>query len=115
MRSTRSRTSEARRSAAVRSTAPLTRRPAKPPLRVTCTCRVGCAGGGAPPGDDAPGVTPTVVHAVVTAPACSPADSTVACAKPAKSVAAPMPDVSAAYQIRPAPSAELPPMAVAAR
>ncbi len=63
----------------------------------------------------AAGVTPTVVHACWTIAACAPAAATVAAAKPAKSVFGPtfLP-VSAAYQILPAPSAELPPIPVAA-
>ena len=56
---------------------------------------------------DVDAVTPTADHAVVTASSASAdtslAAATVAAAKPAKSVSAPMPEVRAAYQIRPAP------------
>ena len=62
------------------------------------------------------GVTPTSDQAVVTASAWSPAAAIVAAAKPAKSVPVlTAPPVSAAYQILPAPSHELPPIALAAR
>ena len=46
--------------------------------------------------------------------ACSPAAATVAAAKAAKSARLDSPPVRAAYQIRPAPSADEPPIAVAA-
>ena len=52
----------------------------------------------------------------MTAAACSPAAATVAAAKPANAVSAPTAGpVSAAYQIAPAPSHDVPPIAVAAR
>ena len=64
-------------------------------------------------------MTPTCSHAERTTSATSgdtaSAAVTVAAAKAAKSVSAEIPEVSAAYQIVPAPSQLVPPMPVAAR
>ena len=62
----------------------------------------------------APPITPTCVHASSTTAACSPAAAIVAAAKVAKSLSASSPEVSASYQIRPAPLQDSPPIARAA-
>src|SRR3954452_22943811 len=110
------------RGSSPRVSSPLCRIPAKPPERVTATTGLGAPplDEGDPPVEDvAAGLTPTASHAFVTASTASGetsfAAATVAAPKPAKSVSGPMPEVSAAYQILPAPSQELPPSATAAR
>ena len=96
--------------------------PAKPPVRRTATRVPAARVPDEAPLEALPGpapsrrVTPTSDQAPRTASAWAPAAATVAAAKPAKSVARHRcPEVSAAYQIGPAPSQDRPPMPVAAR
>src|SRR5689334_21523467 len=112
MRCTRRRTAGARGSVESRSTAPSLVIPAYPPVRATSTTSPGAGPDeGAVAGAVAPAVTPTAVQASATASACSLAAATVAAAKVAKSLSAGTPEVSAAYQIRPAPLHDSPPIA----